>query len=99
VFLVLKIILTLYLFPERLNFTETPSHVRYTQSPEASALYSVDCYPWNNDRVNETLRITVELNFTSQAANLNKQILSFLAYGRSSIVKTQINLFPHAADG
>jgi hypothetical protein len=36
-----------------------------------------------NKRVNETLRITVELNIMSQVTNCNKQILSFLAYGRT----------------
>jgi hypothetical protein len=41
-----------------------------------------------NDRANETLGITVELEITSQAADFFNQILSFLAYGRSSIVKT-----------
>jgi hypothetical protein len=41
-----------------------------------------------NDQVNETLRITVELEVTSQAADFFKQILSFLAYGGSSIAKT-----------
>jgi hypothetical protein len=37
-----------------------------------------------NDRVNETLEITGQLKSASQVANF----LSFLAYGRSSIVKT-----------
>jgi hypothetical protein len=34
-----------------------------------------------NDRVNETLGITVELDITSQAADFFNQNLSFLAYG------------------
>jgi hypothetical protein len=41
-----------------------------------------------NDRVNETLGITVELEITSQAADFFIQILSFFAYGGSFIVKT-----------
>jgi hypothetical protein len=41
-----------------------------------------------NGRVNETLGITSELKITSQAANFIKQILSFLIYGLSSIVRT-----------
>jgi hypothetical protein len=41
-----------------------------------------------NDRVNETLMITVGLEFTSQTANFINQISSFLAYGESSAVKT-----------
>jgi hypothetical protein len=41
-----------------------------------------------DDRVSETLGITVELEVTSQAADFFNQILSFLAYGESSVVKT-----------
>jgi hypothetical protein len=40
-----------------------------------------------NDRVSETLGITVELKITSQVANIIDQIL-FLACGRSSVVRT-----------
>jgi hypothetical protein len=40
-----------------------------------------------NDRVNETLGITVELEITSQIADFFNQILS-LVYGGSSVVKT-----------
>jgi hypothetical protein len=42
-----------------------------------------------NDRVNETLGITIELEITSHAADFFNQFLSFLAYGRSFVVKTQ----------
>jgi hypothetical protein len=42
----------------------------------------------NNAQVNETLWITIELKVTSQAANFFKQILLFMAYGGSSVVKT-----------
>jgi hypothetical protein len=45
------------------------------------------------------LGITVELEITSQTADFFNQILSFLAYGGSSIVKTESTLFPQAADG
>jgi hypothetical protein len=41
-----------------------------------------------NDRVNETLGITVELEITSQATDFFNQILSFLTYVGSSTVKT-----------
>jgi hypothetical protein len=41
-----------------------------------------------NDRVNETLGITVELKITSQVADFINQILSYFAYGGSSIAKT-----------
>jgi hypothetical protein len=41
-----------------------------------------------NDRVNETLGLNVELEITSQAADFFNQILSFLAYGGGSTVKT-----------
>jgi hypothetical protein len=41
-----------------------------------------------NDRVNGTLGITVELEITSQAADFFNRILSFLARGGSSNVKT-----------
>jgi hypothetical protein len=41
-----------------------------------------------NDRVNETLGITTEAKIMPQATNFMKQILSFLAYGWSSVVKT-----------
>jgi hypothetical protein len=39
-----------------------------------------------NDRVNETLMITIELEITSQDADFFNQIMSFLAYGGSSIM-------------
>jgi hypothetical protein len=42
-----------------------------------------------NDRVIKILRITVELEITSQGADFFNEILSFLAYGGSSTVKTQ----------
>jgi hypothetical protein len=41
-----------------------------------------------NDRINETLRIAAELEITSHDADFFNQILSLLAYGGSSIVKT-----------
>jgi hypothetical protein len=41
-----------------------------------------------DDRINETSEITVELEITSQAVDFIHQILSFLAYGGSSVVKT-----------
>jgi hypothetical protein len=41
-----------------------------------------------NKRINETLEIVVELELTSQAADFINRILSFLAYGGSSTVKT-----------
>jgi hypothetical protein len=41
-----------------------------------------------DDRVNETLGITVELKIPLQVSYFIEQILSFLAYGGSSVVKT-----------
>jgi hypothetical protein len=41
-----------------------------------------------DDRVNEALGVTIELEISSQAADFFNQILSFLAYGGSSVVKT-----------
>jgi hypothetical protein len=41
-----------------------------------------------NDRVNETLGISVELEITPQASDVIKEILSFLICGGSRIVKT-----------
>jgi hypothetical protein len=41
-----------------------------------------------NERVNETMGITTELKMMSQIANFINQILLFLAYGGSSLVKT-----------
>jgi hypothetical protein len=43
-----------------------------------------------NDRVSETMEIVVELQITSQAPEFFNQILSFLAYGGSSTVKTLV---------
>jgi hypothetical protein len=48
-----------------------------------------------NDRVNETLGMTVELEITSQAANFIKRILSLLVYGGSSVVKILYQTFFH----
>jgi hypothetical protein len=42
-----------------------------------------------NNRVNESLGIAVELLITSHVTNFIEQILSFLAYGGNSTVKTQ----------
>jgi hypothetical protein len=41
-----------------------------------------------NNRVSETLGITIELKIMCHATNFTEKILSFLAYGGSSIVKT-----------
>jgi hypothetical protein len=48
-----------------------------------------------NDRVNETFGITVELEVTTQAADFFNQILSFLACGGSSVVRTPIQTSLH----
>jgi hypothetical protein len=54
-----------------------------------------------NDRVNETLGIAVELEINSQAADFFNQIMLFLAYGGSCIVKTldQTSLHMQQMDG
>jgi hypothetical protein len=67
----------------------------YTQSPEVLLFIQMTATLGINDRVNETLRITVELEITSQAADFFNQILLFLAYGGSSIVKTLNQTFFH----
>jgi hypothetical protein len=41
-----------------------------------------------NNQVSKALGITVEMKITSQTTDFINQILSFLAYGGSSIVKT-----------
>jgi hypothetical protein len=73
--------------------------MEYTQSPEAFPVYLDECCLEINVPVNELLGITNELKITSQFADFNNQILSFLAHGGSSIVKTESNLFSYAADG
>jgi hypothetical protein len=45
-----------------------------------------------NERVNETLGITVELEVTSQTADFFNQILSLLTYGGSFILKISFHL-------
>jgi hypothetical protein len=52
-----------------------------------------------NERVSGTLGITVKMTITSDATNFIKYILAFLAYGESSFVKTELNIFSHALDG
>lgn len=77
-----------------------PSHMGYTDSPENLFFIKTTATPEFNDRVNETLDVTLEQEFTSQIANFMKQILSFLAQGRSSIVTTlNQTSFSHAVDG
>jgi hypothetical protein len=49
-------------------------------------------------QVNETLGITIKLIITFQVSNFIKQILLFLAYGGSSIVKNELNPFSHVKD-
>jgi hypothetical protein len=41
-----------------------------------------------NNRVNETVGITVKLMIASEATNFITQILTFLAYSGSPVVKT-----------
>jgi hypothetical protein len=70
-----------------MNFSETLFTYTYgihTRPSGFSHLFTLGI----NNRVSETLRITAELMITSQAADFFNQILSFLAYGRSSVVKT-----------
>jgi hypothetical protein len=59
-----------------------------TQSPETFPLYLDDCCLGINVQVNESLGITAELKIISQFADFNNHILSFLAYGATSIAKT-----------
>jgi hypothetical protein len=89
-YLVLKIFLMLYRFPTRLKFSETFfTYGIYVHRAQGLLFFIQTTATLGiNDRVNETLGITIELEITSQAADFIKQILSFLAYGGSSIVKT-----------
>jgi hypothetical protein len=60
----------------------------YTQSSEIVLFYQTTAILGINNRVHEILGITIELKITSEAIDFIKQILSFLAYGGSSVVKT-----------
>jgi hypothetical protein len=61
--------------------------MEYTQNPASFLCVQTTATLGINDRVHGTLGITVELKITSEAINFIKQILSFLAYRESSIVK------------
>jgi hypothetical protein len=71
-----------------LNFSEIPFTYRIYRAQKLLLFIRTTAALGNNVRVNENLRITVELEITSQAANFIKQILSLLAYAGSSIGKT-----------
>jgi hypothetical protein len=86
--LALKIVL-IYRFRIRLNFSEIPFTCEIYREPRGfCSLFRGLLTLGINNRVNETLVITVELEITSQVADFFNHILSFLAYGGSSIVKT-----------
>jgi hypothetical protein len=81
----------------RLNFSETPfTYGIYTEPRGFCSSFRRLAALGINDRVDETIGITVELEITSQVADFLSQILSFLAYGGSSVVKT--NFFSHVVD-
>jgi hypothetical protein len=72
----------------------------YAQKPEVFPFICTTAILGINNRVNKSLGITVELKITSQVTNFIKQILSFLAYGGSSICEhAELNLFSHTPDG
>jgi hypothetical protein len=59
----------------------------YTHSPTLLLFIQTSTTLRISDRGNETLEITVELEIISQAPDFFNQILSFLAYGGSSVMK------------
>jgi hypothetical protein len=78
--------------PMRLNFSETPlTYGIYTEPRGVSSFFLTTTALGPDNRVNKTLGITTELKITSQAVCLNQQVLSFLAYGGSSIMKAANN--------
>jgi hypothetical protein len=83
----LKIFPILHRFSIHLNFCETALTCWIYTEPRGSSSILGRLLLGISDRVNETLGITIELKITSQASNFINQILSFLAYGGSSIVK------------
>jgi hypothetical protein len=60
----------------------------YTQSQRLLLFIQTTATLGIHDRVNEALGITAELEITSQVTDFFNQILSFLGYGGSSVVKT-----------
>jgi hypothetical protein len=84
---VLKIVL-MHRFPIRLNFSETPFTYGIYSDPRGFCPLFRRLLSFEFITVNETLGINFELEIASQAADFINQILSFLAYGGSSIVKT-----------
>jgi hypothetical protein len=72
-----------------MNFSETSDTYGIYIEPRCfSSLFRRLLPLGNSKRVNETLGITVGRKLKPQATNFIKQILSFLAYGGSSIRKT-----------
>jgi hypothetical protein len=71
-----------------LNFSETPFTYDIHRAQRLLLFIQTTVSLGINDQVNETLGITVELEISSQAADFFNQILSFLANGGSSFVKT-----------
>jgi hypothetical protein len=57
------------------------------RQPRGCPLYSETATLSINDRVYETLGITIELKMASEAINFIKQVSSTLAYGENSVVK------------
>jgi hypothetical protein len=76
-------------FPYTFELLWNTRHIWDIHSQDVFPLYLDDLYTFRiNNRVSETLGITVEMKSTYQVAKFIKQILSFLTYGGSSIVKT-----------
>jgi hypothetical protein len=71
----------------RLNFSETPFTYGIHRAQRLLLFIQTTAALGINDRADEALRITVELEITSQVPDFFSQILSFLAYGGNSIVK------------
>jgi hypothetical protein len=89
VYLVLKIVLMLYRVSKRLNFSETPfTYGIYTVPRD-------DCFPWDNNRVNETSGIIVQLKIRFEDSNYITQIFADVAYWGDP----ELYLFSRAANG
>jgi hypothetical protein len=52
-----------------------------------------------NNQVNKSLEIVVMLKIMYHDTNSIKQILTLLAYGESSVMKTGLNISSHVVDG
>jgi hypothetical protein len=77
----------LYRFPIPVNISETPITCWDSHRAQRLLLFiQTTATLETNGRANEASGIAVQLEITSQSAVFFKQILSFLAYGVSSVM-------------